>query len=131
MSKTIKKQICSPTKSLRSSYEPHEDIIIGKLLPSLEEGMSKGCQLPTKFQVFSHFLFLNDSHEMCYNSKHQVSKAVIEKVEVFWRQSGIPFSEYKTGRSKCYLQKLYHRYESIKKSVSRPSFEVLKNSFQN
>ena len=33
---------------------------------------------------------------MRYNSKDQVSKAVIEKVEVFWWQSGIPFSEYKT-----------------------------------
>ena len=131
MSKHIKDQIGSdqigsPTKSLRSSYEVSEDVIVGKLVTSLEA--KTGCQLPTKSQVLSHFLYLN-SQEMRNSSKDLVSKVVIEKVEVIWSLSGIPFSHYKTGRSKLYLQKLYQKYDSIKKNVNRPIFKDQKNIF--
>ena len=131
MSKHIKDQIGSdqigsPTKSLRSSYEVSEDVIVGKLVTSLEA--KTGCQLPTKSQVLSHFLYLN-SQEMRNSSKDLVSKVVIEKVGVIWSLSGIPFSHYKTGRSKLYLQKLYQKYDSIKKNVNRPIFKDQKNIF--
>ena len=61
------------------------------------------------------------------SSKDLVSKIVIEKGEVIWSLSGIPFSHYKTGRSKLYLQKLYQKYDSIKKNVNRPIFKDQKN----
>ena len=66
---------------------------------------------------------------MVNSCKEAVTKAVIKKVEAIGRLSGIPYSEYKTGRAKMHLVKLYQRYDTIKKNVNKPFFKGEKEAF--
>ena len=114
------------TKHLRSPKSENHDPIIGKLQTSLEFRI--GCKLPTNHDILSYFLYLN-SNSMANCSKDQVAKVVIDKLEIIWKNSGIPYTEYKSERSKKMLQKLYLSYDKLRKNVNKPFFAAQKEAF--
>ena len=56
------------------------------------------------------------------NTKIEVMKEVIQKVETFWEIAGIPTTAFRAGHSKGKLVKLISSYENIWKHKTRINF---------
>ena len=128
MDKTNKKDLSlTPlSKELRSLKNQIKDPILGEYKKDLP--FEVGCQLPTKGDVISYFVYLN-KHVHNNLPKEQVAKLVIDKLELIWTNSGIPFSDYKTNRSKDMIRKLFQTYENLKKCINRPNFATQKENY--
>ena len=114
MDKTSKKDLSlTPlSKELRSLKNQIKDPILGEYKKDLP--FEVGCQLLIKGDVISYFVYLN-KHVHNNLPKEQVAKLVIDKLELIWQNSGIPFSDYKTNRSKDMIRKLFQTYNNLKK----------------
>ena len=85
------------SKEIRNLKYQIKDPILGEYKKDLQ--FEVGCQLPTKRDVTSYFVYLN---KRVHNNlpTEEVAKLVIDKLELMWQNFGIPFSDYKTNHSK-------------------------------
>lgn len=103
-----------------------EDWLVGKLV--LDMLPKLGSQLPNRGEVLRHFLFLRRG-PMQAHSKDHVIKNVIEKVEAFWEQAGIPTTNVKSGHSNVKLTKLITMYDNVRKHKTRKNFAEERDNF--